>query len=92
MRQLHNTIDNIKLRRPANNRDGIPFSNSYEFGNPLSQRLNTGSGPYSEWTVKTPGIGNRGARRIVVDNKTGQAYYSHDHYDSFIELSLGGWK
>ncbi len=23
---------------------------------------------------------------------TGQALYSHDHYNTFIEIGLGGWK
>ncbi|MFE8118129.1 ribonuclease domain-containing protein [Brenneria goodwinii] len=91
MRELQNTIDNIKLNRPVHSRDGIPFKNSHEMS-PNSQRLDTGSGPYREWTVKTPGISNRGTRRIVVDKGTGKAYYSHDHYDSFIEIDLGGWK
>nr|ELD3279262.1 RHS domain-containing protein [Enterobacter hormaechei] len=78
MREVQKTIDNIKLNRPAFPRDGIPFENNFKIS-PDSQRLNTGSGPYREWTVKTPGVGNRGARRIVVDTKTGQAFYSHDH-------------
>lgn len=92
MKELQNTINRIKLRQPRYSNDGTPFSNSHTVGNPNSQRLNTGSGPYQEWTVKTPNIGNNGARRIVVDKKTGQAYYTHDHYDSFIEINLGGWK
>ncbi|HCT5824017.1 TPA: RHS domain-containing protein, partial [Citrobacter sedlakii] len=91
MREVQTTIDNIKLNRPAYPRDGITFENNFKIS-PDSQRLNTGSGPYREWTVKTPGVGNRGARRIVVDTSTGKAYYSHDHYDSFIEIDLGGWK
>ncbi|ENQ9596573.1 RHS domain-containing protein [Enterobacter hormaechei] len=91
MREVQKTIDNIKLNRPAFPRDGIPFENNFKIS-PDSQRLNTGSGPYREWTVKTPGVGNRGARRIVVDTKTGQAFYSHDHYNTFIEIGLGGWK
>lgn len=45
-----------------------------------------------EWTVKTPNVGNRGTRRIVVDTKTGDAFYSHDHYDSFIKIDMSGWK
>ncbi|MFV8218753.1 RHS repeat-associated core domain-containing protein, partial [Enterobacter cloacae complex sp.6700776] len=91
MREVQKTIDNIKLNRPAFPRDGIPFENNFKIS-PDSQRLNTGSGPYREWTIKTPGVGNRGARRIVVDTKTGQAFYSHDHYNTFIEIGLGGWK
>ncbi|WP_370671318.1 ribonuclease domain-containing protein [Pseudomonas putida] len=45
-----------------------------------------------EWRVRTPGGSGAGARRIVVDKKTGQAYYTHDHYDSYIEIDMGGWK
>ena len=92
MRELQSTINRIKLRQPRYSNDGTPFSNTHTIGNPNSQRRNTGSGPYHEWTVKTPNVGTNGARRIVVDKKTGQAYYSHDHYDSFIEINLGGWK
>ncbi|HGN2957897.1 TPA: ribonuclease domain-containing protein [Proteus mirabilis] len=92
MRELQNTIDRIKLNQPRYSNDGTPFSNIHTIGNPNSQRLNTSSGPYTEWTVKTPDIGTNAKRRIVVDTKTGRAYYSHDHYDSFIEIDLGGWK
>ncbi|MDX5631074.1 MULTISPECIES: ribonuclease domain-containing protein [unclassified Brenneria] len=92
MREIHNTVDRIKLNNPRYSNDGTPFSNIYTMGNPNSQRLDTGSGPYIEWTVKTPGVGNNAPRRIVVDRKTGQAYYTHDHYDSFVEIDLGGWK
>ena len=81
MRELQSTINRIKLRQPRYSNDGTPFSNTHTVGNPNSQRLNTGSGPYHEWTVKTPNVGTNGARRIVADKKTGQAYYSHDHYD-----------
>ncbi|NCI80910.1 hypothetical protein GW622_04095, partial [Serratia marcescens] len=92
MRELQNTVDRIKLNKPHYSNDGTTFSNTHSIGNSNSQRLNTGSGPYKEWTVKTPDVGGNGARRVVVDTKTGKAYYTHDHYDSFIEIDLGGWK
>ncbi|WP_370966179.1 ribonuclease domain-containing protein [Amycolatopsis sp. cg9] len=41
------------------------------------------SGYYHEYTVKTPGSPDRGARRLI----TGQAhelYYTGDHYSSFV--------
>jgi guanyl-specific ribonuclease Sa len=41
------------------------------------------SGYYHEYTVKTPGSADRGARRLI----TGQAhelYYTGDHYESFV--------
>ena len=92
MRELQLTVDRIKLRQPKYKNDGTVFSNTHTIGNPNSQRLDTGSGPYFEWTVKTPNVGTHGARRIVVDSKSGRAYYTHDHYDSFIEIDLKGWK
>lgn len=91
MREVQTAIDRIKLNRPIYDQDGSIFRNSHKIS-PGSQRLDTGSGPYQEWTVRTPNLGNRGSRRIVYDTQTGKAYYSHDHYESFIEIVLGGWK
>jgi ribonuclease T1 len=39
-------------------------------------------GYYREYTVKTPGARDRGARRIV-GGRAGELYYSGDHYRSF---------
>lgn len=39
-------------------------------------------GYYQEYTVKTPGESDRGARRIVV-GQNGTMYYTSDHYNSF---------
>ena len=38
-------------------------------------------GYYREYTVPTPGLGHRGARRIVAGG--GQYWYTADHYRSF---------
>ena len=57
-------------------RDGITFSNREKIL-PLRQR-----GYYREYTVKTPGLKHRGARRIVVGGGT-EFYYTEDHYNSF---------
>ena len=57
-------------------RDGIPFGN-FEKRLPARER-----GHYREFTVKTPGVSHRGARRIIA-GKTGERYYSDDHYNSF---------
>ena len=35
-----------------------------------------------EYTVRTPGESDRGARRIVA-GRDGTMYYTSDHYDSF---------
>ena len=57
-------------------RDGVVFSN-YEKRLPKKPR-----GYYHEYTVKTPGARNRGARRIVCGN-VAECYYTADHYQSF---------
>lgn len=57
-------------------RDGVVFKN-YERVLPKHER-----GYYHEYTVKTPGAKNRGARRIVC-GKPVECYYSADHYQTF---------
>jgi ribonuclease T1 len=57
-------------------RDGIVFNNREKLL-PLQAR-----GWYREYTVPTPGARNRGARRIVAA-KSGEFYYTDDHYASF---------
>ena len=57
-------------------RDGVTFGN-YEKRLPLRQR-----GYYHEYTVKTPGSRNRGARRIIAGRES-EFYYTDDHYRSF---------
>ena len=46
-------------------------------------------GYYREYTVRTPGARNRGARRIVCGGKPqvpDACYYTSDHYSSFREI------
>ena len=57
-------------------RDGVVFGN-YEHRLPQQKR-----GYYHEYTVKTPGVRNRGARRIVCGTVP-ECYYSGDHYRTF---------
>lgn len=57
-------------------RDGVVFSN-FERILPKQQR-----GYYHEYTVKTPGVSHRGARRIVC-GEVPECYYTADHYKSF---------
>jgi ribonuclease T1 len=57
-------------------RDGIVFGNREGL---LPAR---GRGYYREYTVKTPGVRHRGARRIVA-GRGGERYYTADHYNSF---------
>ncbi|MEE1814618.1 ribonuclease domain-containing protein [Streptomyces sp. SP18ES09] len=60
-------------------KDGTVFSN-FERVLPREAR-----GYYHEYTVKTPGGRDRGARRIVT-GRDGEAYYTDDHYDTFREV------
>ena len=57
-------------------RDGIVFGN-FEKRLPIRER-----GYYREYTVPTPGVRTRGARRIVA-GRGGEHYYTDDHYNSF---------
>jgi ribonuclease T1 len=76
-KQAQETIALIKAGGPfPYPRDGIAFSNREKIL-PKEKR-----GYYKEYTVKTPGAKNRGARRIVTGGE-GQFYYSDDHYASF---------
>ncbi|WP_233712416.1 ribonuclease domain-containing protein [Kribbella turkmenica] len=64
-------------------RDGAVFGN-FEKILPAHDR-----GYYREYTVKTPGERDRGARRIVT-GKGGERYYTDDHYKSFRRVTADG--
>lgn len=54
------------------------------FGNREGRLPSQPRGYYHEYTVDTPGLNHRGARRIVTGGKPpSEFYYSDDHYDSF---------
>jgi ribonuclease T1 len=65
-------------------KDGVVFGN-YERQLPSARR-----GYYHEYTVDTPGVRGRGARRIVcggLQRSAPQAcYYTSDHYVSFKKI------
>lgn len=60
----------------SHHQDGAVFSNR-EAILPKRER-----GYYREYTVRTPGAGDRGARRIV-SGRGGEHYYTDDHYRTF---------
>lgn len=63
-------------------RDGATFSN---FERLLPRKS---GGYYKEYTVPTPGVSDRGARRIVA-GRDGEKYYTPDHYESFKFIAEG---
>jgi len=76
-REALQTLALIKRGGPfPHARDGATFSNR-EKRLPAHER-----GWYREYTVKTPGAKDRGARRIVA-GRDGTLYYTDDHYRSF---------
>ncbi|MFD5413123.1 ribonuclease domain-containing protein [Streptomyces nojiriensis] len=60
----------------AYRQDGTVFGN-FEKALPKQKR-----GYYHEYTVRTPGERDRGARRIVT-GEGGEFFYTDDHYDTF---------
>ena len=63
--------------------DGTVFQNREGL---LPQRTR---GYYREYTVRTPGLSHRGARRIVTGGTPPEVYYyTEDHYRSFRQLEL----
>ncbi|WP_030787295.1 ribonuclease domain-containing protein [Streptomyces sp. NRRL S-920] len=65
--------------------DGGPFPYEKDgrvFGNFERELPRQKRGYYREYTVRTPGERDRGARRIVTGSG-GEIYYTDDHYASF---------
>ena len=84
--EARQTLDLIKHGGPFPypRKDGSTFGN---FEKRLPERPR---GYYREYTVPTPGSRDRGARRIVAGGgrhgdvaRSGEYYYTHDHYRSF---------
>jgi len=75
--EARDTLRVIRQGGPfPHDRDGAVFKN-YERELPRQAR-----GYYREYTVKTPGARDRGARRIVC-GPLPECYYTADHYQSF---------
>lgn len=75
--EARTTLSLIKTGGPFPYRqDGVVFQNR--------ERLlpRESSGYYHEYTVRTPGSSDRGARRII-KARDGTLYYTSDHYESF---------
>ena len=72
--------------------EGGPFPHDKDgsvFGNRERQLPAKKRGYYREYTVRTPGVAHRGARRIVCGGAKrvpDACYYTSDHYTSFREI------
>jgi ribonuclease T1 len=84
-REAADTLALIKSGGPFPfHKDGIVFMNR-------ERRLpEKARGYYTEYTVRTPGRADRGARRIIAGRgdtgspaTSGEYYYSDDHYETF---------
>ncbi len=82
--QGRETYDRIRQGGPfPYDKDGVVFGNRERIL-PAEKR-----GYYHEYTVKTPGSRDRGARRIVCGGKKTMpdaCYYTGDHYSSFRKI------
>jgi ribonuclease T1 len=83
-REARDTLERVRNGGPfPYERDGVRFGNRERL---LPQKPRD---YYREYTVRTPGAKNRGARRIVCGG-TAQApeicYYTADHYRSFARI------
>ena len=75
------TLDLIESGGPFRyDRDGATFYNREEL---LPEHP---EGYYQEYTVETPGVQDRGARRIVAGDG-GEFYWTDDHYASFSRIA-----
>lgn len=77
--EAQETLRLIRAGGPfPHDRDGVVFGN-YEGRLPKQRR-----GYYHEYTVPTPGLAHRGARRIVTGGEPPREFwYTDDHYESF---------
>lgn len=87
--EARQTLDLIRTGGPfPYKQDGVVFGNREKL---LPQRSR---GYYREYTVRTPGSRDRGARRIVAGSGTGgdvktsnEYWYTDDHYNSFRRIT-----
>jgi ribonuclease T1 len=76
-KEAHDTLRLIRAGGP------FPYpKDGATFGNREGRLPDHSRGYYSEYTVKTPGSRDRGARRIIAGRR-GEFYYTQDHYRTF---------
>lgn len=83
--QIDNTIALIQRGGPF----PYPHKDGTTFYNREGRLPAQSQGYYREYTVPTPGVSHRGARRIVTGGHPPTVYYlTVDHYDSFRRLDV----
>ncbi|WP_147260997.1 ribonuclease domain-containing protein [Pseudonocardia hierapolitana] len=84
--EAHEVIEDIEAGGPYE----YPRNDGVTFGNREGILPDEGRGYYREFTVETPGLNHRGARRIVTggpdERDPEHWYYTDDHYESFCEF------
>ena len=84
--EAHDTAEDILAGGPYDH----PDNDNVRFGNYEGVLPQQAKNYYREYTVETPGIGHRGAKRIVTGggNETDPDvwYYTDDHYESFCSI------
>ncbi|WP_370639289.1 ribonuclease domain-containing protein [Corynebacterium sp. CNCTC7651] len=80
------TIELVKAGGPF----PYPDNDDKRFGNYEGVLPDEKLGYYREYTVETPGLGHRGARRVITgggtDGVVDSWFYTADHYESFCEI------
>ncbi|QNE89966.1 ribonuclease [Corynebacterium incognita] len=84
--EAEDTADDILAGGPYDH----PDNDNKRFGNYEGVLPKESKNYYREYTVDTPGLNHRGARRIVTGGGTETDpevwYYTNDHYESFCEI------
>ena len=84
--EAHDTAEDILAGGPYD----YPDNDNVRFGNYEGVLPQQAKNYYREYTVETPGIGHRGAKRIVTgggsETDPDVWYYTDDHYDSFCSI------
>lgn len=85
--QARHVVDTIE----TGGRLKYPDSDGSRFGNYERRLPEQARNYYREYTVDTPGVNHRGARRIVTGGPNARDpevwYYTDDHYESFCTIT-----
>ncbi|NUO91638.1 MAG: ribonuclease, partial [Dermatophilaceae bacterium] len=83
-REAHDTLELIRAGGPF----PFPRNDNKTFDNRERLLPKQARGYYREFTVVTPGSDDRGPRRIIT-GRSGEIYWTDDHYASFRRVKEG---